>query len=70
MLRNPKRVIIGEGSGVSLQRDFISNRGFTLKAIMTGVIGVIIICAMEPYNAYYVGGTHLASNGFAGRHEQ
>lgn len=39
-------------------------RGFTLKAILTGVIGVIIICAVEPYNAYYVGGTHLVGNHF------
>ena len=47
-----------------MQRDFISNRGFTLKAIMTGVIGGIIICAIESYNAYYVGGTHLVGNHF------
>lgn len=39
-------------------------RGFTLKAILTGVIGVIIICAVEPYNAYFVGGTHLVGNHF------
>jgi hypothetical protein len=41
-----------------------STRGFTLKAILTGVVGVIIICAVEPYNAYYVGGTHLVGNHF------
>ena len=39
-------------------------KGFTLKALLTGVIGVIIICAVEPYNAYYVGGTHLVGNHF------
>ncbi len=39
-------------------------KGFTLKALLTGIIGVIIICAVEPYNAYYVGGTHLVGNHF------
>ena len=41
-----------------------SKKGFTLKAVLTGVVGVIIICAVEPYNAYYVGGTHLVGNHF------
>jgi len=41
-----------------------SRRGFTLRALLTGVVGVIIICAVEPYNAYYVGGTHLVGNHF------
>lgn len=41
-----------------------SGNGFTLKAVLTGVVGVIIICAVVPYNAYYVGGTHLVGNHF------
>jgi hypothetical protein len=41
-----------------------SKKGLTVKAVLTGVIGAAIICAVEPYNAYYVGGTHLVGNHF------
>ena len=39
-------------------------QGLTLKAILTGVVGVIIICALEPYNSFYARGTHLVDSYF------
>ena len=39
-------------------------QGLTLKAVLTGVLGVIIICAVEPYNSFYARGTHLVDSYF------
>lgn len=39
-------------------------QGLTLKAVLTGVAGVIIICAVEPYNSFYARGTHLVDSYF------
>ena len=39
-------------------------QGLTLKAVLTGVVGVIIICAVEPYNSFYARGTHLVDSYF------
>jgi len=41
-----------------------AKQGLTLKAVLTGVIGVIIICAVEPYNSFYARGTHLVDSYF------
>jgi len=36
----------------------------SLRAILTGVAAVIIICAVEPYNSFYARGTHLVDSYF------
>jgi len=41
-----------------------AKQGLTLKAVLTGVVGVIIICAIEPYNSFYARGTHLVDSYF------
>jgi len=39
-------------------------QGLTLKVLLTGIAGVIIICAVEPYNSFYARGTHLVDSYF------
>jgi hypothetical protein len=39
-------------------------KGATLRSILVGVLGVIIICVVEPYNSFYARGTHLVDSYF------
>jgi len=39
-------------------------KGLTLRSVLTGLTGVIIICAIEPYNSFYARGTHLVDSYF------
>ena len=39
-------------------------KGVTLRSILVGVLGVIIICVVEPYNSFYARGTHLVDSYF------
>ena len=37
-------------------------KSVTSRSILVGLLGVTIICAVEPYNSFYARGTHLVDS--------